>query len=61
MYRDLGIIGNTAMCVALQRCILLLGIWGYRTHSNFRGSPSNASVFFVQVTSDRPEQTIDRN
>ena len=33
MYRDWGrgggIISNNAMCVVLQRCALLLGIWGY--------------------------------
>ena len=23
------IIGNNAMCVALCRCVLLLGVWGY--------------------------------
>ena len=31
MYRDgrgVGITGINAMCVVLQRCVLLLGVWG---------------------------------
>ena len=24
-----GITGNNVMCVALRRCVLLLGVWGY--------------------------------